>query len=97
MASLSVEKQGSSASSGDGYVSGSAPLDRNMTVQLSQAQFEELYLQPFKMSRQQEKNALTFGNPTLIGLLSFCCTFTPTCCSLMSFGAATPSTMTAFV
>lgn len=74
-----------------------APLGRERSITLSQAQFEELYLQPFKMSKMQERNAMTFGNPTLLGLLSFCCTFTPTCCSLMSFGGSTPSTMTAYM
>ncbi|PWN86736.1 hypothetical protein FA10DRAFT_289343 [Acaromyces ingoldii] len=74
-----------------------APLGRERSITLSQAQFEELYLQPFKLSKMQERNAMTFGNPTLLGLLSFCCTFTPTCCSLMSFGGSTPSTMTAYI
>lgn len=61
---------------------GGAPLGRAVTYQLSESQFEKLYLQP---GGAQAKGDLTkrFGNPTALGVASFLLCLTPFSCELM--------------
>lgn len=72
-------------------------LGRQISVTLTQQQFEELYLQPGVKSRNQLGLVKTFGNPTALGIVSFLLTFTPTSCCLMGWRGATANSLLALI
>ncbi|EPQ28637.1 uncharacterized protein PFL1_03940 [Pseudozyma flocculosa PF-1] len=70
------------------------PLNRQISVMLTQQQFEQLYLQPQIKSSAQAQNIKTFGNPTIIGIISFLLSFSPTTVCLMGWhGTTSASTL----
>ncbi|PWZ00236.1 hypothetical protein BCV70DRAFT_161161 [Testicularia cyperi] len=72
-------------------------LGRQISVTLTQQQFEELYLQPGVKSRAQLGVVKTFGNPTALGIVSFLLTFMPTSCCLMGWRGATANSLLALL
>lgn len=62
----------------DGGFAGGGQLGRQISIQLTQEQFEKLYLQPggFGASRQEDLTK-RFANPTVLGLAVFVLSLTP--------------------
>jgi len=67
---------------------GGAPMGRQISVQLTQEQFERLYLEP---GGRKSKGDLSkrFANPTPLGLASFLLCLTPFSCYLMGWAGTT--------
>lgn len=80
----------------DGEQIGS-PLGRSLSVVLTKEQFEKLYLQPSIKSSSQAANLKTFGNPTIIGIICFLLSFTPTSCLLMGWRGASATSAFALI
>jgi len=72
---------------------GGQPIGRQLSVQLTNEQFERLYLQP---GGQASKGDLSkrLGNPTALGLISFLLCLTPVSCFLMGFGPSAAASNT---
>ncbi|KAN0061773.1 hypothetical protein ACQY0O_005766 [Thecaphora frezii] len=81
--------------SGDG--ASDVPLNRQVSVVLSQQQFEQLYLQPAIRSSAQAQNIKAFGNPTIIGIMSFLLSFSPTSVILMGWHGTTAASALALI
>lgn len=72
-------------------------LGRQISVTLTPAQFEELYLQPGVRSRSQAQVVKTFGNPTPLGIFAFLSVFTPTAACLMGWGGTDTNSLLALL
>jgi len=69
-------------------------LTRQISVQLTNQQFERLYLQPGGVGApRQEDFTKRFGNPTPLGLAAFCICLSPMTCYLMGFMGASGASM----
>ncbi|KAK4055023.1 hypothetical protein OIO90_003364 [Microbotryomycetes sp. JL221] len=68
-----------------------APLNRQISVQLSNEQYERLFLQTGGVGASKGDAAKRFGNPTPLGLASFLLCLTPFACNLMGFAGTTSS------
>ena len=66
------------------------PLSRQVTVNMSQEQYERLFFSPTGPSRGDFAKRL--GNPTLLGLISFLIPYTSTIFILLGWGGAVPPT-----
>lgn len=69
---------------------GGSPLSRQVTVQLSAEQYERMFFSPSGPKNLDLQKR--FGNPTLLGLLSFLIPYTSTIFVLIGWGGATPPT-----
>lgn len=67
-----------------------APLSRQVTVTMSPEQYERMFFQPSKPLKGDF--AKRFGNPTLLGLISFLIPYTSTIFILLGWGGADPPT-----
>ncbi|GAA5888774.1 hypothetical protein JCM16303_005305 [Sporobolomyces ruberrimus] len=67
---------------------GGAPMGRQISIQLTQEQFERLYLEP---GGRKSKGDLSkrFANPTPLGIASFLLCLTPFSCYLMGWAGTT--------
>jgi uncharacterized protein len=71
---------------------GGAPLSRQVTVTMSPDQYERLFFQP--SGPKAGDYAKRFGNPTLLGLLSFLIPYTSTIFILIGWqGAVAPTSL----
>ncbi|GAA5931045.1 acetate uptake transporter family protein [Sporobolomyces koalae] len=86
----SGEKHGGTLSDIDNrdLLEGGAPMGRQISIQLTQEQFERLYLEP---GGRKSKGDLSkrFANPTPLGLASFLLCLTPFSCYLMGWARTT--------
>jgi len=67
---------------------GGAGIQRQISVQLTPEQFEQLYLQPGGTAAKGDL-AKRFANPTPLGIVSFLLALTPFSCLLMGWQGAT--------
>lgn len=67
-----------------------SPLSRQVTVSMSPEQYERHFFTP--VSTQRNEIIKRFGNPTLLGLISFLIPYTSTIFILLGWGGAVPPT-----
>jgi len=84
MANQQVPQEKAAAANLEAGVGG--PMGRQLSVQLTNEQFERLYLQP---GGEKAKGDLSkrLGNPTSLGIISFLLCLTPVSCYLMGFAS----------
>lgn len=74
-------------------LNGGAGLGRQISIQLTPEQFEQLYLQPGGQGASRQGDLIKrFGNPTVLGLASFLICLSPLSCYLLSFRGTNPTT-----
>lgn len=78
----------SGASHSNAALNGGAPLGRQISVQLTNEQYERLFLQTGGQGGKGDL-AKRFANPTPLGVASFLLCLTPFSCDLMGWGGAT--------
>jgi len=69
------------------------PIAKQLSIQLTNEQFERLYLTPGGQSSKGDL-AKRLGNPTALGIISFLLCLTPVSCFLMGFGDSNASSNT---
>lgn len=74
-------------------MTGGAPLGRQISVQLTNEQYERLFLQTGGTGGKGDL-AKRFGNPTPLGVASFLICLTPFSCELMGWGGTTTAAAT---
>ncbi|ORY72921.1 GPR1/FUN34/yaaH family-domain-containing protein [Leucosporidium creatinivorum] len=84
-----VEHNNYDLEAGNGVnMAGGAPLGRQISVQLTNEQYERLFLNPGGQKSKGDA-AKRFGNPTPLGIASFLLCLTPFSCELMGWAGTT--------
>ncbi|KAK4051492.1 hypothetical protein OIO90_004706 [Microbotryomycetes sp. JL221] len=81
-------ESGHSNSHSQANLNGGAPLNRQISIQLSNEQYERLFLQTGGVGGKGDL-AKRLGNPTPLGIASFLLCLTPFACDLMGWGGTT--------